>query len=69
MAILNGVQIDGVVLASGTPKSIPHGLGAVPTGWFLVDNNANAVVYRTAWTNQTITLEPSANATVSIWVY
>lgn len=67
--LLQGKQISGIILVASTPLAIAHGLGSVPTGWFLVDVNAQATVWRTAWTNQTITLESSANATISIWVY
>ena len=69
MPILGGVQISNIVLAANTPKSIAHNLNAVPTGWMAVDINANSVVWRTAWTNQTITLEASSNVTISIWIY
>ena len=68
MPILGGVQLTETLVAS-TPKALAHTLGYVPTGWFLVDNNANCTVWRTAWTNQTITLESSANTTISLWVY
>lgn len=67
--MLSGVQLGTITLVASTPKKVPHGLGAVPTGWFLVDNTANSVVWRTAWTNQTITLEASANTTIQFWCY
>jgi hypothetical protein len=68
--LIQGQQIDSVVLVSGKPKAINHGLQQLPQGWFLVDNIANAVIWRTAaFTTTTITLEASANTTISIWVY
>jgi hypothetical protein len=67
--MLGGVQLTGIVLVANTPKQIPHKLGIVPTGWIISDLNADSVVWRTAWTNQVITIESSANTTVSIWVY
>jgi hypothetical protein len=68
--ILNGQQIDGIILVSGTPLVVYHSLGQIPQGWFLVDNIAACEVYRTqAFNSKTITLEASANTTVSIWIY
>ena len=67
---LNGVSIlPNVQLNNGTTV-INHLLQRVQQGWFLVDNIANAVIWRAAaFTTTTITLEASANTTISIWVY
>jgi hypothetical protein len=67
--LLQGYQISGIVLAATTPLTINHTLGVVPAGWFLVDINASAAVWRVSWTPYQITLEASAAATVSIWIY
>jgi hypothetical protein len=67
--LLSGVQIDDISLIANIPKAVAHSLGFVPTGWFLVDSRSNGVVWRIAWTAQTITLEASANITISIWIY
>lgn len=68
--LIQGQQIDSIVLAANKPKAINHGLQQLPQGWFLVDNIANAVVWRTsAFTTTTLTLEASANTVISIWVY
>jgi hypothetical protein len=64
-----GTLLTKIVLIATTPKAIAHGLGRVPTGWTLTDNIANAVIWRTAWTAQTITLESTANTTISVWVF
>jgi len=67
---LSGNQIDGIKLTANVPLAINHLLQRMPQGWFLVDNNANAVIWRAAaFTNTTITLEASATTTISIWVY
>lgn len=67
---LNGNQIDGIKLTANVPLAINHLLQRMPQGWFLVDNIANAVVWRSAaFTTTTITLESSATTTISIWVY
>ena len=68
--ILQGVQITGIVLAANTPKTISTTLNRTQLGWFLTDNNANCTVWRTqAFNSTTLTLEASAAATISIWVY
>ncbi len=70
LPILAGIQIDSIPLVASTPKVINHLLQRLPQGWFLVDLNANATVWRSAaWTNTTLTLESSANVTISIYVY
>lgn len=68
--MLSGIQLDDIVLAATTPKTINHLLQKMPQGWFVLDNNANAVIWRTkAFNDLTITLEASAAATISIWIF
>jgi hypothetical protein len=70
LPILAGNQINGIILTATIPLAINHLLQRNPQGWFLVDNNADAVVWRTQPFNKnTITLESSANATVDIYIY
>ena len=67
---LSGNQIFNIVLTASTPKVINHLLQRMPQGWFLTDNQADAVVWRSAAFNSlTITLEASANTTISFWVF
>jgi hypothetical protein len=68
--LLQGGQISNVVLVASTPQTINHLLGKMQTGWIITDQNAAAEVYRTQPFNDlTLTLEASANCTVSLWVY
>lgn len=70
LPILNGNQISNVVLVANTPLVINHLLQRMPQGWFLTDNTANTSVWRTAsFNNLTITLESSANTTISFWIF
>lgn len=70
LPILNGVEIDSIRMSAGKPNAINHLLQRIPQGWFLVDNTANSVVWRTADFNDlTITLQASADAIISIWVF
>ncbi len=67
--LLQGEQITGVSLTT-TPTVIPHNLHQVPKGWLLADQNADAVVFRTApMTNQSVTLQATAACVVNLWVY
>jgi len=68
--ILNGQQIDSIALTASKAQAINHGLQQFPQGWFVVDNIANAVIWRTQpFNTTTITLEASATTTISIWIY
>ncbi len=70
MPILNGNMVSEVRLAATTPLAINHLLGRLPQGWFLTDNSANAVIWRTkAFSQYTITLEASAATTISFWIF
>jgi hypothetical protein len=68
--LTQGVAITGIKLAATTPLVIPTTLSRMQQGWIITDINANAVVWRTApFNSQNITLEASAAATISIWVF
>lgn len=70
LPVLAGIQINSIILTANTPKAINHLLQRLPQGWFLVDINASATVWRSAvFTMTTITLESSANVTVSLYIY
>lgn len=70
LPILNGNQIDSIILKANTPLSVNHLLQRMPQGWFVVDNTSGAVIWRSAPFNSlTIVLESSANTTISIWIY
>lgn len=62
-----GNLLTGVtVITTGT--LISHRLGRQPQIWVLADNTVNSVVWRSAWTTDTITLHCTADTIVSIWV-
>ncbi len=68
--IVLGHQISNIVMASGVPVVINHGLDRMMQGWYLVDNNANCIVWRTQNLNtKTLTIESSADTTIALWVY
>lgn len=68
--IIQGLSRSNIVMTASTPLVINHLLSRMMLGWFLIDNSANAVVWRTQPFNaSTITLEASANTTISIWCF
>lgn len=70
LPILNGNMITGINLIANKAQAINHLLQRMPQGWFLTDNTADTVVWRTlAFTQLTLTLESSVNTTISIWVF
>lgn len=70
LPIVNGNTIKGVNLVASVPLVVNHLLQRMPQGWFLIDNMANAVIWRTQALNVlTITLESSADTTISFYIF
>jgi hypothetical protein len=65
---IGGNILPGITLTANTPLAINHGLGRQPVIWTLTDNNAAAIIYRTKWDQNTITLEANGNCVISIWI-
>ena len=66
---LDGELIEGVDMAAAVDRQVNHHLGRIPSGWFLLDMDIAAMVYRVAWTNRTIVLNASANLVADLWVF
>jgi hypothetical protein len=68
--LVSGQAISNIILPATTPTVVYHSLDQIPNGWFLIDNTANAVIWRTQpFNSKSITLEASAKTTISIWIY
>jgi hypothetical protein len=65
---ISGVSID-IELDGTNVSEVSHGLGQVPTGWILTDKNSDCRVWRTSWSNKTITFDSSAATTIKVWVF
>jgi hypothetical protein len=70
--LLAGIMVKDVALSASSSNTVNHKLGRALIGWIIVRNNANANV----WENATqalparnITLETSADCTVSIYIF
>lgn len=67
---LNSVSIISDVKLSIGSNTINHLLGKKQTGWFLVDQQASASIYRSMpFNTTTLTLTSNAVVTVSIGVF
>lgn len=66
---IKGVAIRGLTLTT-TSKTIVHGLGRCPIGWYVMDKTTAGDAYRTAWDDRTISLR-AASGTLScdVWVW
>ena len=66
--ILDGALVT--VTVTNAAKGFDHTLGRKPIGWFVVDKQATGDVWRTAWTDRTITLvSGAASLPCTIWVF
>lgn len=63
------VQGSEIISVDTAGITINHGMQRVPAGWILVDNTAEAIVYRTASSDKSITLKASAPTFIKVWVY
>lgn len=68
----NGPFVGGNLLSAqkiGTGATvINHGLNRTPQLWIICDQDTLTTVKRTAWDNNSITLEAASACTISIWV-
>lgn len=65
----NVAMLVDIVLINGS-TTINHKLGRMMQGWFLVDVNGAATIYRSKPMNdKTLTLTSDANVTVSLGVF
>lgn len=66
---IKGNLLTSVVINAAN-TTINHGLNAVPTGWLILDKNADSRIWRTsAFDDKTLTLRASAQVTVNLWVF
>lgn len=66
--LIDGVHVKNVALATGSNR-FNHTLGRQPEGWDVVDRDAAADIFRSAWDANTITLDASAPVTIAIWIF
>jgi hypothetical protein len=65
-----GLLITNVALSANTPLAINHMLSRLQIGWQLTDITTNSNIWRTQpFNSSTLTLESSADTTISLWVF
>ncbi len=68
-AILDGVYLKDVELTTGSIDIVGHKLGRQPLGYIVVKRNANSTIWDSATDKRTLSLNCSANVTISIWIF
>jgi len=66
--ITRGTLLKNIVVST-TPTLFLHGLSRLPVGFVLVDAQGDIRVWRGTLTDQSITLQATSTATVSVWVF
>lgn len=66
---MNGNLLTDVELLIGQENIIDHKLGRKATGYFVTASDAGTVVWNSVFTDTTITLYVTINATVNLWVF
>lgn len=70
LPLLAGNTIYSVSLLALKPAAINHLLQRLPVGWLIIDQDANADVWRAKpWTTTTLTLESSADVNLSLYIF
>lgn len=67
--MLQGKLLTDIELDASDDEAVAHGLGRVPTGWQVIDQSADARVWRVSWDAKQIVLRASAAVTISIYVF
>lgn len=69
ISITQGQQLSGIFLKSGV-NTINHLLSRMQQGWFVTDQNAAAIFFRSQpFNDKTLVLTASAPVTVNLWVF
>lgn len=66
--VIDGVLGEGFAITT-SPAQIAHGLGRVPLGYFVVSKDAPSDIFDLARDSKTITLQATADVTVSLWIF
>lgn len=63
------VLLENVELKASGPTVVKHGLNRTLIGWHVVRLKANAVIWESSADNNTVTLNTTADVTVSLVVF
>lgn len=65
----NVALLSDIALVSGVPSQVAHKLGRELQGWIVVAPNAAAHIFELARNSKTVTLQASADVTLSFLVF
>ena len=68
-AIIDGILIKDISLVTGSVNIISHKLNRKPLGYIVVKRDAESTIWDTSSNTKVISLNCSANVTVSIWIF
>lgn len=68
ISFLDGAQLTNLAITTSAQK-FSHNLNRQPQGWFLVDLQGSAIVFRVSWTATTVSLQASSDVTCSLWIW
>lgn len=64
---LSGTIVESTIGVTDTTLS--HGLKAEPTGWIILDKDANSNIWKVSQNSKEIVLKASASVTCKVWVF
>lgn len=64
---ISGTVIEATINTTNT--SLSHGLQVEPTGWMILDKNANSDIWKISQNSKEIVLKASASVTCKVWVF
>lgn len=69
--ILDGVLLTDIYVATGAARDIEHKLGRKPRGYVVVKRDAESEIWdsESDLPNSFLSLNSSANVTISLWVF
>jgi hypothetical protein len=65
--LANRIELSASVTTSNT--TIQHALGRVPSGWIIIDKDADARVWRISLNRDTIVLKASAAVNIKLFLF
>lgn len=67
--LLDGVLLPSQELATSATNHVTHKLGRTPRGYLVIDQDANARIWRVSWDTMFLDLQTSATVSVRLWVF
>lgn len=66
--LIDGVLLENINLEIGA-NTVYHKLNRQPIGWIVCDSTGGSIINRTAWNEETISLNSFIATTVKLWIF